>query len=579
MDQSEILSRAREYAAVETNVFFRKQVEDLLAAGDMDELNDRFFMDLEFGTGGLRGIIGGGYNRMNTCTVQRATQGVANYIRKHVPDEKPSAVIAFDSRRFSDSFALDAALVLCGNGITVYLFTGLRPTPELSFAVRHLKAAAGIVVTASHNPPEYNGYKAYWGDGGQVVAPHDKGIISEVRLVSAVSRMDKDEALKTGRLVMIDREVDEPYIDMVKKQSIRPALIRQKGKEVKVVYTPLHGSGAMPLSRVLAGLGIDVMFVPDGNFPTVKYPNPEEADALKMAIDLAGKVNADLVMATDPDADRLGIAVPAGDGSFALVTGNQLGALLADYIFSSRKELGTLPEKPVLVKTIVTTELQRRIAGEYGVITCDVLTGFKYIAEKIHQFESGSGGLSYVFGGEESYGYLVGTSVRDKDAVSAAAMTAEMALYHRSRGRTVLQRLDEIYSKYGYFLELQVSRHFKGETGLGAMAALMKKLRNTPPDSIAGQAVVTIKDYQDGTVSDRISGKLEKTIDLPLSNVLQFILSDDSIVTARPSGTEPKIKFYASICGGKGDTLGTAKKAVAAKAEAVKKDVRQLIDG
>jgi len=584
MDDSQILARAREYVAVEKNDFFRKQVENLISVCSMDELNDRFFTDLEFGTGGLRGVIGGGYNRMNTYVVQRATQGVAQYIRNHAQASNPSVVIAYDSRRFSDAFALDAALVLCANGIRTYLFTGLRPTPELSFAVRHLKAAAGIVITASHNPPEYNGYKVYWSDGGQVVPPHDKGIIAEVRAVKYVSCMTKEDALRKGLLVMIDKEVDEPYVAMVKSQALRPDLIRRRGKELRVVYTPLHGSGAMPLSRTLAELGIDVIFVseqkePDGNFPTVKYPNPEEADALKMGIELGIKEKAALVMATDPDADRLGIAVPQRDGAFALITGNQLGALLADYIFSTRAELGTLPAKPVFIKTIVTTELQRRIAAAYGATVIDVLTGFKYIAEKIRQFESGGEGYTYVFGGEESYGYLVGTAVRDKDAVSAAAMTAEMALYHLSNGRSIMDRLDELYETYGYFYELQVSKHFKGETGLAAMSGLMKRLRAAPPLSFAGVDVAAVKDYADGTVVDMRSGTRKKEIDLPPSNVLQFILEDGSIVTARPSGTEPKIKFYASICGRAGTPLTEQKQAVAAQAEAVKAHILDVMDG
>jgi phosphoglucomutase len=584
LDKETVYSRAREYIAEETNDFFRKQIQELVAAGNTDELNDRFYTDLEFGTGGLRGMIGGGYNRMNTCTVGRATQGIANYIKKYGPGENASVVIAYDSRNFSSSFAMDAAQVLCANGITTYLFTGLRPTPELSFGVRRLKATAGIVITASHNPPEYNGYKVYWTDGGQVVAPHDKGIIAEVRAVSNIAHISTDEALAAKKLVMIDRETDDAYIDMVKQQAIRPALIKDKGKEVKVVYTPLHGSGAMPLSRALAELGIYVIFVPeqkepDGNFPTVKYPNPEEADALKMAIDLGIRENADLVMATDPDSDRLGIAVPKGDGSFALVTGNQLGTLLADYILSSMKNMGKLPLKPVMIKTIVTTELQRRIADDYGVKTIDVLTGFKYIAEKIKEFEAGGEGLSYIFGGEESYGYLVGTSVRDKDAVSAAAMTAEMALFHRSEGRTVLGRLDEIYVKYGYYLELQVSRHFKGEKGLEAISGLMKQLRLNPPAAIAGHAVITMKDYSDGNVLDTVSGKRKKEIDLPSSNVLQFILSDGSVITARPSGTEPKIKFYASVCHKPDANLDAAKKEVSVRAGAIKEGINSLLDG
>jgi phosphoglucomutase len=583
VDKETVVLRAREYVARETNEFFRKQVEELLNTNNADELNDRFYTDLEFGTGGLRGIIGGGYNRMNTCTVQRATQGIANYIKKQMPVETASAVIAYDSRNFSDSFALDAALVFCANGIKTYLFSGLRPTPELSFAVRHLKATTGIVVTASHNPPEYNGYKVYWKDGGQVVPPQDKGIILEVRAVTEILRTTREDALLSQKLIMMDSIVDDAYIEMVKSQSIRPELLEKHGAEVKIVYTPLHGSGAMPLSRVLSELGIPVVFVkeqqaPNGNFPTVKYPNPEEADALKMAIDLGISEKADLVMATDPDADRLGIAVPDGRGGFSLVTGNQLGALLADYIFSGRKETGTLPENPVMIKTIVTTGLQTRIAADYGVTVMDVLTGFKYIADKIRSFETGSEGYNYVFGGEESYGYLVGTSVRDKDAVSAAAMTAEMALFHQRRGKSICDRLDEIYLKYGYFLEQQVSRHFKGETGLAAISNLMKRLRTSPPVSIGGVRIVKILDYLDGTVLDTVTGIRKKGIDLPPSNVIQFILCDNGMVTARPSGTEPKIKFYLSICSEAGADLDAAKKDAAGRAAVLKEGINLLLE-
>jgi phosphoglucomutase len=583
MDSDIILSRAREYLAAEKNDVFRSEVEQLVSAGAADELNDRFYTDLEFGTGGLRGVIGGGFNRMNTCVVQRATQGVANYIVKNAGSAGAAVVIAYDSRRYSGTFALDAAMVLCGNGIRTFLFSGLRPTPELSFAVRYLKATAGIVITASHNPAEYNGYKVYWSDGGQIVPPHDTGIIREVRAVSEIRSVAREKAVSEKLLVMVDDEIDRAYIDTVKKQSIRPDLVSAKGGELTVVYSPLHGSGAMPVSRVLSEMGIEVLFVPeqkepDGAFPTVKYPNPEEAGAMSMGLALGRKVSADIVMATDPDADRLGIAA-RGENGFELVSGNRLGVLLADYIFSSRAELGTLPSKPVFIKTIVTTGLQSLIAREYRVRCFDVLTGFKYIAEKIRQFETGDSGSEYVFGGEESYGYLVGSSVRDKDAVSAAAMTAEMALYHKSRGQTLLERLGQIFRKYGYFEEIQVSKYLKGERGSEIMSSLMKSLRESPPETFAGIPVARLKDYDRSTVRYMRTGEEKSEIDLPKSDVLQFILSDGSVITVRPSGTEPKIKFYASFCSEPGQAVDEAKKAVGRKIEDVKRQINEIIGG
>jgi phosphoglucomutase len=577
-----LVQKAQNYIRQEQDPRFRSQVEELLKKEDWVELNDRFYTDLEFGTGGLRGVIGGGYNRMNPFTVCRATQGLAGYVAKAVPDGA-SAVIAYDSRRYSDLFALQAALVFCANGIKAYLFTSLRPTPELSFAVRRLKASVGIVVTASHNPPEYNGYKAYWNDGAQVVPPHDKAIIKEVLSVGdAIKVMDKDEAVKAGLLVMIDKEIDRPFIDMVKNCAIRPNLLKEGGKDIKVVYTPLHGTGAVPVDTALKEMGVNITFVeeqrlPDGNFPTVSYPNPEEASAMRLALELGEKIGADLVLGTDPDADRLGIAAPDG-GSLKLVTGNQLGSLLADYVFSARKEMGTMPAKPILIKTIVTTELQRLIADSYGALCMDVLTGFKYICEQIREFESQKDGPSYVVGGEESYGYLVNTEVRDKDAVSASTMTVEMALYHKSQGRTLWDQLREIWKRYGYFREALISKAFKGESGLNAMNALMERLRKSPPKLFAGQKVASVKDYLTGTTTTPSTGKQEKNISLPSSNVLQFILEDSSIVTVRPSGTEPKVKFYVSCRTEKGMDLGEAEKSAGVKIEAIKKELNEIVD-
>jgi len=555
MDVEVVKELAEEYLSLETHPYFRDDLEKVLQEKDVESLKDRFYTRLSFGTGGLRGIIGGGYNRINPFIIQQATQGLANYIKKSV--DEGSAVIAYDSRNFSDLFALEAALVLCANGIKVWLFSSLRPTPELSFAVRQLGATAGIVVTASHNPPEYNGYKVYWSDGGQIVPPHDKGIIEEVGKVGKSIRViGKPEALELGLLQLIDEEIDSSYRQIVKESSLKPELLRDRGKDLKVVYTPLHGTGGVLLPKVLGEMGVDVISVPqqsepDGDFPTVEYPNPEEPSAMKMAMELGSEMKADLVMGTDPDADRLGVAVPDSEGNYTVLSGNRLGVLLADYIFSSRKESNTLPEQPAFVKTIVTTELQTLVAEGYGAKVYDVLTGFKYIAEKIREFESS--GETFVFGGEESYGYLVTPKIRDKDAISAAFLTAEMTLYHRTLGKSLLQRLEEIFSKYGYFEEILISRTFKGMKGGRVMDSLMKKLRKEVPSTIGDVRVRRIRDFLKGS-SYTPDGTEIEDIDLPSSNVLQFVLEDGSIVTARPSGTEPKIKFYAS-CRSKAGTF------------------------
>jgi phosphoglucomutase len=581
MDKDALLNTARDYLDHERHAAFRDEVQALIDRQDYDELYERFYTELSFGTGGLRGIIGGGNNRMNPFVVRRATQGVANYIRKHASGDTPGAVIAYDSRRYSDLFAEEAALVLAANGIKTYLFTGLRPTPELSFAVRHLGATAGIVVTASHNPPEYNGYKVYWEDGGQIVTPHDTGIVEEALAVSDIASISREEALDRGVLFMVDREIDDAFAAMVKRQAIRPELIRDKGREITVVYTPLHGAGAVPLSRALADMGIEVTFVeeqraPDGDFPTVTKPNPEEAEALSMALTLARRTKADLVLATDPDADRLGIAAPDGE-DYRLVTGNQLGVLLADYVFSSRAELGTLPPKPAFIKTIVTTELQRRIAESYGARCFDTLTGFKYIAAKIRELESGDEGLEYVFGGEESYGYLVETECRDKNAVSAATMTAEMALYHLSQGRTVLQQLERIYQRYGYFEEMLLSRYFEGSAGMATMKELMDRLRREPPAAFGRETVSEVRDYRERTVREVASGQTRPGAEFPRSDVLQFILSRGGVVTVRPSGTEPKIKLYASCGGEPGVDPATARNDVGSRMREIGQALQRII--
>lgn len=582
MDKSELQNLAEEYIELEHYDFFKKEVQESLNAQNWDDLEDRFYKELDFGTGGLRGVIGGGLNRMNPYTVAKATSGLAYYISKNIPSDKQTVCISYDSRNYSALFAETAALVLAAQKIKVFLFTSLRPTPELSYAVRLKGSCAGIMVTASHNPAKYNGYKVFWEDGAQVTPPHDRGIIDEVRDFSENPRlMDKEEALKKGLLVMVDSEIDKPYIEMVKNQALRPDLIREKGKDLKIVYTPLHGAGRMPVENALSEMGIKVFTVPeqaepDGNFPTVDFPNPEIAPAMDLSLKYAREQKADLVMGTDPDSDRLGIAVPDGD-DWVLISGNQLGALLADYIFRTRKELNTFPVKPAFINTIVTSELQNRIARSYGVESFKVLTGFKYIGAMIHQFEMDST-YQYLFGGEESYGFLVGTEVRDKDAVSAATMTAEMALWNVAQGRSILDHLKEIYQAHGYFEEMLISRYFEGQRGAQLMDQLMKNLRNNIPESFGTLMVDKMIDYREGTTFSVKSGNTLKDIELPSSNVLQFILGDGSVVTARPSGTEPKIKFYASCCVDRFSDLEKAKLETAEKLKAVEDKVLSLIE-
>ncbi|MDR0443908.1 MAG: phospho-sugar mutase [Treponema sp.] len=574
MEKNAIAERAKDYIAKEKDSGFRAEVEKLLAAEDWKELEDRFYRDLEFGTGGLRGVIGGGYNRMNTLVVKSATQGLATYIIKAFPEKagKLSAVIAFDSRRYSADFAEAAALIFAGNGIKAFLFSSLRPTPELSFAIRRLGCDTGIVVTASHNPPQYNGYKAYWNDGSQVISPHDTGIIDEVNAVKVIKEISRQEALDKGLLKIIDKEIDEPYQAMVKSKLYRPELIKEKAGEVKIVYTPLHGTGAMHVEKVLGDLGLKVITVPeqregDGNFPTVSFPNPEEAAALDMAIKLGTKEKADVVMATDPDADRFGVAVPNSSGSFTLVTGNQMGVLLADYIFLSLKEFGKLPKNAAMVNSIVTTGMQKKVAEYYGGECVECLTGFKWIADVMRKWELGQAGdKSFVYGTEESYGYLVETEVRDKDGVSAAALTAEMTLYWRSKGKSLLDRLDDLYSICGYWQELGISKYFQGPQGPSIMKGIMEEYRKNPPKTLGGIEISKVRDIENGADG------------LPPSDVLQFFLSDGTVVSARPSGTEPKIKFYASCCAQAGSGgLDAAKVEAVRKLDAIKKDIRAVI--
>ncbi len=587
MDKNLIIERANAYIIEEKDEKFAQEVRDLLIQDNLSELEDRFYQNLEFGTGGLRGIIGGGTNRMNTYVINRATQGLSNYFIKTFPDKAKSgslkAVVAYDSRNYSDVFAEATACIFAANGFTTYLFSSLRPTPELSYAIRELGCDTGVVITASHNPPKYNGYKAYWNDGAQVTEPHDTGIIDEVTAVRTVKVMTKAEAVAAGKLRIIDSEIDDKYWSMVKGKLFRPQLIKQKAGEVKIVYTPLHGTGAMHVEKVLGDLGLKVITVPeqrapDGAFPTVDFPNPEEAPALKMAVELGEKEHADVVMATDPDADRFGSAVPGPDGKFVLITGNQMGVLLTDYICLSLKETGKMPSNPAMIRSIVTTALGDRVALGYGVKTVECLTGFKWIASVMAEFEK-SGANAYIFGFEESYGYNVETEVRDKDGVSAAAMCAEMTLFWRSKGKTLLDRLGEIWNTHGYFEERAISKGFPGASGGETMKKLMTRLRNDGLSSLGGRKVKLIRDVLSQEMYNPATpAKREKT-DLPASNVLQFFLEDGSVVSARPSGTEPKIKFYISCPVSVGaDGIPGAKKAAAALISAIESEIRQILD-
>ena len=588
MNKDEIISRAKAYIEAEKDAGFKKEVEDLIANADanLNELEDRFYRNLEFGTGGLRGVIGGGTNRMNTFVINNATQGLANYFIKTFPEKAAkgelSAVVAYDSRRYSDVFAEATALIFAANGFKTYLFTGLRPTPELSFAIRTLGCDTGVVVTASHNPPQYNGYKAYWNDGAQVIEPHDVGIIDEVNAVAEVKTISKEDAIKSGKLVLIDSLIDEKYWEMCKAQLFRPELIKEKAKEVKIVYTPLHGTGAMHVEKVLGDLGLKVITVPeqrepDGNFPTVEKPNPEEAPALKMAVELAEKEKADVVMATDPDSDRFGSAVPGKDGKYVLITGNQMGVLLTDYIIHSRKELGKMPANPAIVRSIVTSPMADKICAKNGVQLDECLTGFKWIAAVMAGYEK-SGSNNYIFGFEESYGYNVETDVRDKDGVSAAAMCAEMTLYWRSVGKSLLERLEELYAEYGYYQDVSIAKNFPGSSGVDTMKGIMANLRKDGLKTLGGKKVVKIRDVGQQIIYDPANPEVKEKLDLPSSNVLQFFLEGGTVVSARPSGTEPKIKFYVNATVSVENGLDAAKKEAKELCAAIEKEINAILD-
>ena len=556
------------------NPYFDEATKEELKsiAEDENEIKERFYMDLEFGTAGLRGIIGAGTNRMNIYVVRRATQGLANYIAK-VDKKSQGVAIAYDSRHMSPEFAQEAALCLAANGIKAYIFETLRPTPELSFAVRHLGCVAGINVTASHNPPEYNGYKVYWEDGAQITPPHDSGIMGEVKAISdwnTVKTMDKAEAEKAGLFEVIGKEVDDAYMAELKKQVIHMDAIQAEGKNLKIVYTPLHGTGNIPARRILKELGFENVYVvkeqelPDGDFPTVSYPNPEAAEAFELALKLAKEVDADLVLATDPDADRLGVRVKDKNGEYHDLTGNMSGCLLANYEISQRKAVnGSLPEDGALIKTIVTTNLADAIAKGYGVKLIEVLTGFKFIGQQILGFEK-SGKGSYLFGFEESYGCLIGTYARDKDAIVATMALCEAAAYYKTQGKTLWDAMIEMYEQFGYYKDDIKAVTMKGIEGLQKIQDIMNSLRQNPPAEFAGHKVVAVRDYKADTIKNLETGEVTPT-GLPNSNVLYYELTNDAWVCVRPSGTEPKVKFYYGV---KGTSLADAdeKSAVMGKA-------------
>lgn len=545
------------------NPYFDEATKEELRgiAEDENEIKERFYKELEFGTAGLRGIIGAGTNRLNIYTVRKATQGLANYIMKNGGQDKGVA-IAYDSRRMSPEFADEAALCLAANGIKAYVFDALRPTPELSYAVRRLGCIAGINITASHNPPEYNGYKVYWEDGAQITPPHDKGIMDEVKAVTdynTVKTMDLAAAKAAGLYEVIGAEVDDGYIAELKKQVIHQDAIDAVGKDLKIVYSPLHGTGNVPARRILKELGFENVYIvkeqelPDGEFPTVSYPNPEAEEAFDLGLKLAKEVDADLVLATDPDADRLGVRVKDKDGVYHTLTGNMSGCLLADYEIGQRKALKGLPEDGYLIKTIVTSNLADAIAKGYDIGLIEVLTGFKYIGQQILGFET-TGKGNYLFGFEESYGCLIGTHARDKDAIVATMALCEAAAYFKTQGKTLWDAMVDMYEKYGYYKDDIQSITLKGIEGLQKIQEILETLRKNPPMEVGGYRVLKARDYQADTVKDIATGEVTST-GLPASNVLYYDLTDDAWLCVRPSGTEPKVKFYYGI---KGTSLADA---------------------
>lgn len=550
-------------------------------ADNENEIKERFYAELEFGTAGLRGIIGAGINRMNIYTVRKATQGLANYIASVGAKEKGVA-IAYDSRHMSPEFADVAALCLAANGIKAYVFESLRPTPELSYAVRTLKCIAGINITASHNPPEYNGYKVYWEDGAQITPPHDTGIMAEVKKITDLSTaltMDKEEAVKAGLYQVIGKEIDDTYIEALKSQVIHWDSIKEAGKDLKVVYTPLHGTGNIPARRVLKELGFEHVNVvkeqelPDGDFPTVSYPNPEAEEAFELGLKLAKEIDADLVLATDPDADRLGVRVKDKDGVYHTLTGNMSGCLLEEYELSQRLARdGKLPEDGAVVSTIVTTNMAGAIARAYNMKFIEVLTGFKFIGQQILGFEN-SGKGTYEFGFEESYGCLIGTHARDKDAIVATMALCEAAAYYKTQGKTLWDAMIDMYEKYGYYKDDIKSITLKGIEGLEKIQSILETLRNNPPAQIGNYKVTSARDYKKDTIKNLETGEVTAT-GLPSSNVLYYDLTDDAWLCVRPSGTEPKVKFYYGV---KGTSLEDADAKSAALGEKVLEMINKML--
>ena len=547
-------------------------------AGDDKEIEDRFYTELEFGTAGLRGVIGAGMNRMNIYTVRKATQGLANYIKK-VGKEAQGVAIAFDSRRMSPEFADEAALCLAANGIKAYVFESLRPTPELSYAVRKLGCTAGINITASHNPPEYNGYKVYWEDGAQITPPHDKGIMDEVKAVTdfaTVKTMEKEEAKKAGLYEVIGAAIDDAYIAELKKLVVHQDAINQVKDTLKIVYTPLHGTGNIPVRRVLKELGFQNVYVvpeqekPDGEFPTVSYPNPEAEEAFVLGLAMAKKLDADLVLATDPDADRLGVYVKdSKTGEYHSLTGNMSGCLIGDYVIGQRKEREGLPKDGAFIKSIVSTNMADAIAKYYGIQLVEVLTGFKFIGQKMLEFETKGTG-TYLFGMEESYGCLTGTYARDKDAVVASMTLCEAAAYYKTQGKSLWDAMIDMYEKYGYYKDDVKAITLKGIEGLEKIQTILETLRADAPKEIGGYKVLKVRDYKKDTITDLADGKVTPT-GLPASNVLYYELEDDAWVCVRPSGTEPKVKFYYGI-------KGTSLEEADAKSESLGKEVLAMIE-
>ena len=540
-----------------------------------EEIKDRFYKELEFGTAGLRGVIGAGTNRMNKYTVGRATQGLANFINK-MKIENPSVVISYDSRHMSKEFSEIAALVLNANGIKVNLFDNLRPVPELSFSVRYLNATAGIMITASHNPPEYNGYKVYWSDGAQIVPPIDKGIIDEVLSIkdfSLIKTINKNEAIEAGLLNYVGEEIDDAFINALKSSCLNPEIIKKEAKNVKIVYTPLHGAGNLLVQRILKELGFENVYVvseqekPDGDFPTVSYPNPEDPKAFELALKLAKEVDADVVLATDPDADRLGVFSKMSNGEYVSYTGNMSALLICEYELSQKKEKGILPNNGAIITTVVSSELTKAIAENYGAKVFETLTGFKWIGEKIRKFEE-ENSYKYLFGFEESYGCLIAPHARDKDGISAVMALCEATAFYKNKGWSLWEQMIKIYEKYGYYREGQVSIVLKGADGAEEIKNKMAKMRSNPPTELAGLNVLEVRDYQEHVIK-KADGEVSET-DLPTSNVLYYELSNNSWCCVRPSGTEPKIKFYMGV---KGSTMQDAENQLAVLSEAMKKFV------